>query len=147
MKSIAKIHMTLSRNIRILNIDTLAMADIGPLAPKCPHNPRTTPRTTPLGSELQNREFCATPFSGPPAKLTAPLDEAAPLEELGPKTCSHCHGRCYLKSFAKVRMSTPERSKSMILSEMALTLSWTILFEIVCKSTHDPFQDHRNLWL
>ena len=149
MKSIAKVHMNLSRSIRILNIDTLAMADIGPLAPKCPHNPRTTPAQPPaqppLGSELQNREFCATPFSGSPAKLTAPLDEAAPLEELGPKTCSHCHGRCYLKSFAKVRMSTPERSKSMILSEMALTLSWTILFEIVCKSTHDPLQAHRNL--
>ena len=80
------------------------MADIGPLAPKRPHNPRTTPAQPPaqppLGSELQNREFCANPFSGPPAELTAPLDEAVPLEELGPKTCSHCHGRCYLKSFA-----------------------------------------------
>ena len=37
--------------------------------------------------------------------------------------------------------------KSMIIAEMVLTLSWTMLFEIVCKHTRYPLQDHTNPWL
>ena len=36
-------------------------------------------------------------------------------------------------------------SKSMGVAETVLTLSWTMLFKIVCKCTHYPFQDHQNL--
>ena len=72
-------------------------------------NARTTPAQPPaqppLGGGLGNLEFCASPFSGPPGVLAAPLDEAAPLEELEPKGRLRRHGQCYLKSFAKVRMT------------------------------------------
>ena len=40
---------------------------------------------------------------------------------------------------------TPGPSKCMVLGEKVLTLSWTMLFEIVCKRTHDPLLDHQNL--
>ena len=92
----------------------------------------------------------------------------------------HCHGRCYLKSFANVRMvhsrtikmydlgwdgayivmgddifdllqryewPTLAAFKSMGVAETVLTLSWTMLFEIVCKHTRYPLQDHTNPWL
>jgi hypothetical protein len=96
------------------------------------------------------------------------------------RRCLHDHGRRYLKSSAKVRIThprtieiydhgwegayivmddtiwnrvqkyawpTPAPPKSMIITETVLTLSWTMLFEIVCKSTQGPLQDHQNLWL
>ena len=42
---------------------------------------------------------------------------------------------------------TPGPSESMTIAETVLSLSWTMLFEIVCKCTHYPPQDHQNLWL
>jgi hypothetical protein len=42
---------------------------------------------------------------------------------------------------------TPGPSKSMILAETMLKLSWTILFEIVRECTQDTLQDDENLWL
>ena len=60
---------------------------------------------------------------------------------------THCHGRCYLKCAQKYAWPTPEPWKSMAIAETVLTLSWMLLFEIVCKSMHDPVQDHQNLWL
>ena len=47
----------------------------------------------------------------------------------------------------KYAWPTPEPSKSMIVAEMGLTLSGTMLLEIICKSRRDPVQDHPNLWL
>ena len=38
----------------------------------------------------------------------------------------------------------PGLSNSMIIAEAVLKLSWTMPFEIVCKSMHDPLQDHTN---
>jgi hypothetical protein len=112
-----------------------------------PHNPRTTPRTTPLGGRGGESGILCQFFFRTPGVLAAPLDEAAPLEKLGPKRRLHCHGRCYLKCVQKYAWPTPEPWKSMAIAETVLTLSWMLLFEIVCKSMHDPVQDHQNLWL
>ena len=46
-----------------------------------------------------------------------------------------------LQNYAK---PIPGLSNSIIIAEMLLTLSWTMVFEIVCKRTHDPLQDHTN---
>ena len=56
--------------------------------------------------------------------------------------CAQCHGWCYLKSIAKARITHSRTIESMIIAETVLTLSWTILFEIACESTHDPLQEH-----
>ena len=56
--------------------------------------------------------------------------------------CAQCHGWCYLKSIAKARMTHSRTIESMIIAETVLTLSWTILFEIACESTHEPLQEH-----
>jgi len=45
----------------------------------------------------------------------------------------------------KYEWPTPGPSKSLIIAETVLTLSWTILLEIVCESMHGPFQDHQHL--
>ena len=42
-------------------------------------------------------------------------------------------------------LSTAEPSRCMIIAQTELTLSWAMLFETVCKRTHQPFQDHQNL--
>jgi hypothetical protein len=47
----------------------------------------------------------------------------------------------------KYTWPTPAPSKCMLTAETVLTLSWTMLFKIVCKSMQGPFQDHLNLWL
>ena len=49
----------------------------------------------------------------------------------------HCHGRCYLKSFAEVCMTHPRTTTILVIAEKVLTLSCRMRFEIVCKSTHD----------
>ena len=38
--------------------------------------------------------------------------------------------------------SSPGLWKSMIIAEMVPTLSWTMLFEVVCRSTYGPLQHH-----
>jgi hypothetical protein len=38
-------------------------------------------------------------------------------------------------------LPTPGPSKSMVIDETVHTLTWTMLFELVCKCTHDPLQD------
>jgi len=43
--------------------------------------------------------------------------------------------------------TTPGPSKSGITAEAVLTLSWMMLFEIVCKRSHDPLHDQQKLWL
>jgi hypothetical protein len=41
----------------------------------------------------------------------------------------------------KYAWPTPGPSGSMIIAQTMLTLSWTMLFEIVCRSTRGPVQD------
>ena len=47
----------------------------------------------------------------------------------------------------KYAWRTPGSSKSTIIAEMVLTLSWTMLFEIVCENMNNPLKDHSNLEL
>ena len=47
----------------------------------------------------------------------------------------------------KYAWPTPGPSESMIIAETVLTLSWTLLFGIVCKCTYYSLQDHLWLWL
>jgi hypothetical protein len=47
----------------------------------------------------------------------------------------------------KYAWPTPRPSKSMIIVKTVLTLSLTMLSEIVRKSTQGPLQDDQNLWL
>ena len=89
------------------------MADIGPLAPKRPHNARTTPRTTPLGRRVGESGVLRQPFFRTPWRIGSTAGRGSTTGRAG--------------------------------AEEAITPSWTMLFEIVCKSTHDPLQDHRNL--
>ena len=45
----------------------------------------------------------------------------------------------------KYAWPTPRRSKSIIVAETVLTLSWTMLFGIVCEHTPSLLQHHRNV--
>ena len=41
----------------------------------------------------------------------------------------------------------PGQSESMVIAGMVPTLSWTMLFEIVCKRTQCVLKDNENVWL
>jgi hypothetical protein len=51
--------------------------------------------------------------------------------------CAHCHGWCYLKSFAEVCVIQSRTLESMIIAETVLTLSWTWNR---LRKYHDPLQ-------
>jgi hypothetical protein len=42
---------------------------------------------------------------------------------------------------------TARPSRAMIIAETVLTLSWVMLFKVVCERTHPQLHDHDNLWL
>ena len=49
--------------------------------------------------------------------------------------------------FAKVRMTRPGTIKIYDCGWDSASLSWTMRFEIACKHTRCPLQNHHNLWL
>ena len=115
-----------------------------------PAQPTLNPRTTPLGGELQNREFrsfAPTLFQDPLEYWQHRWTGQHHLKNRGRRGAYIVMDAAIWNRLQKYVWPTPEPSKSMTMAEAMLELSWTTLFEIVCKSTHDPFQDHRNLWL
>ena len=93
------------------------MVDAGTLAPKCPHNPRSTPAQPhwEVSCRIGNFGVLHQPFFRTPWRTGSTAGRGGTTWRTG--------------------------------AEEVLTLSWTMLFETVCKSTHDRLQNHQNLWL
>ena len=115
-ESFANVHITYSRTIEIYD---------------CSWDGAFTVMDDAIWNRLQ---MCALPLPGPPksrirAKILLTLSRTMLLFEI-----------IYKRTYDP----TPGPSQFMIIAEMVLMLSWTMLFEIVSKSMHDPLPEPKS---